>query len=219
MTSSAQGPNATAAQVGSLIAALIVLTVSACSNPPKPPPPTQTRMPSQPVSTAAAPTASATASQRNTKPTESVEWQTYRNQTFGFSFEYPVAYDLPENKTQCGLWEEADGDGVVVHWGSRSVLNAFPSQGESPTELIAARVGQDASDVETTAFSADGVPGLRATFRFGGLARFGEIYAFEHQGYDYVATFTAGAMCEPRGLSFLEPAAFDHAIQSLSFQP
>jgi hypothetical protein len=176
-------------------------------------------MPSQSVSTAAGPTASASASQGQTTPTVSVEWQTYRNQTFGFSFEYPVAYDLPENKTQCGLWEEADGDGVVVHWGSRSALNAFPSQGESPAELISARIDQAASDVEIMAFSADGVPGLRATFRFGGLARFGEIYAFEHQGYDYVAAFTAGAMCEPRGLSLLEPAAFDHAVQSLSFQP
>lgn len=218
MTRSAQGPNATAAQVGSTIAALIVLTVSACSGLPKPPP-TQTRMPSQSVPTAASPTVSASASQAQTTPTESVDWQIYRNQTFGFSFEYPAAYDLPGNKTQCGLREEADGDSVVVHWGSRSVLNAFLSQGGSPAELIPARISQDASDVQTMAFSAGGVPGIRATFRFGGLARFGEIYAFEHQGYAYVATFTAGAMCQPLGLALLEPAAFDHAIQSLSFQP
>jgi hypothetical protein len=172
-------------------------------------------MPSQPASATAAPAASAPASDERAAPTESVDWLTYRNLPFGFSFEYPAVYNIPENKTQCGLWEEAGADGIVVHWGSRSSLAAFPSHGESGEELITARMSQDATNVEMTAVSADGVPGLKATFRFGGLARFGEIYAFENQGQGYVASFTAGAMCQPEGFPWLEPAVFDHALQSL----
>lgn len=220
MLRSGQGTASSVTWVRSMIAPMIILALAACSGPPDSPQPSdQVGNPSQPVSTDAALATSAPTSEDRTVPTESVDWLTYRNQIFRFSFEYPAVYDLPENKSQCGLWEEMGTDGIVVHWGSRSTLAAFPSHGHSVEELITRRVSQDATDVEIMAVSADGVPGLKATFRFGGLARFGEIFAFVHQGRGYVALFTAGAACEPAGFSWLEPAVFDHALQTLAFAP
>jgi hypothetical protein len=99
------------------------------------------------------------------------------------------------------------------------MLAVLPSHGIPLDEMLRSLLSPDASDVVTEPVTADGVPGLKASFRFGGMARFGEIYAFENEGQSYAATFTAGALCEPEGFPLLEPAVFDHALKSLSIQP
>lgn len=87
------------------------------------------------------------------------------------------------------------------------------------TTCSSSRLSQDAVNVEMTAVTASGVPGLKATFRFGGLGRYGEIYAFESMGHGFAASFTSGPGCEPADFPLLEAAAFDHAVQSLSIDP
>ncbi len=152
-------------------------------------------------------------------PEADIDWMTYRNREFGFAFEYPSAYDSIQAQTHCGLWEEAQANGIVVHWGARSTLAVFPSLGASADDLLKSRLSQDAVNVEMTAVTASGVPGLKATFRFGGLGRYGEIYAFESMGRGFAASFTSGPGCEPADFPLLEAAAFDHAVQSLSIDP
>ncbi len=131
----------------------------------------------------------------------------------------PIVYDSVQSRAHCGLWEEALADGVVAHWGSRSTLAVFPSLGASAGELLSTRLSHDAADVKITHVIAGGVPGLKAKFRLGGLARFGEICAFESQGHGFAASYTAGPDCEPAGFSVLEPPAFEHAMQSLPIDP
>jgi hypothetical protein len=153
------------------------------------------------------------------EPTAQVSWTTYRNDVFGFSFQYPSAYDAPEIAPRCGIKVEQQADRVVVRWGMRSTLEVFSSDGDTPADLLQSRLGQDVTDVEMKDFAADGASGVRATFRFGGPNRFGEMAVLQDGQRSYVASFTAGATCEPEGLTFLEAAAFDHAVQSLSFRP
>jgi hypothetical protein len=171
-------------------------------------------LPALPTPTASPPPSDAVAS-----PTAPIDWKTYRNQTFNFAFEYPAAYDEPDNAPTCGLKVIAQPDGMLVQWGSRSSLMSFPSQGQSAEEVLRARLTPDAVQVDLSPVTADGIRGERATFRFGGLARFGEIYAFVRDDRAFVGAFTSGAMCEPDGLSILEPAVFDHAMQTLRFEP
>lgn len=192
--------------------AMVVVMLAACGRAPG----TATSSPTGPTESGAS---SVTSEPSSAAEPAHVNWKSYENASFGFSFEYPDAYDDPQNSDACGLTTDVGTNEVTVRWGARSVLTAFTTHAETPEDLIQTHMSQDATQVQMTSVVADGFPGVKATFRFGGPSRFGEIYAFIQEGHGYVGAFTAGAMCEPQGLSLLEPAAFEHAMETLKFDP
>lgn len=182
----------------------IAAVAAACSNMPAPTPaPSGSEIPDLPTSS----------------PTDPSEWHTYHNQEFGFSFDIPAAYESAQSNSECGLWEQTQPEGVVVHWGMRSTLAVFPSHGASADDVLRSRLSPDATQVELTAVTAHGISGWKATYRFGGPGRLGLMYAFEAAGFAFAGSYTAGPGCEPPGFALLEPAVFDHAMQTLTVNP
>ena len=97
-------------------------------------------------------------------------WKTYRNETYGFSFEYPAIYDEPAYRDSCGLKENSEG----IRLGLRSGLRISNSGGWSleqyANDLL---TGRDWSvDVPKNGI-VSGLEALTVEYRFGGANRYG----------------------------------------------
>lgn len=145
-----------------------------------------------------------------------IDWVRYHDAGRGFSFEYPAAYESSLQQGDCSLSRVTTPDGTALTWGARSSLTIF--QASSPPErFLRERLQGRVEDLQFAASSVADGPAVHATYRFGGTARYGEAYAFEHHGELYVAELTAGVFCEIPGSSMLEPAVLERVIASFQF--
>ena len=145
-----------------------------------------------------------------------IDYIRYYDSHRGFGFEYPAAYESSVQGSGCGLNRRTGPDGITLTWGARSSLTIVHAS-SPPERFLRDRLQDRVEDLQLTPSSVADVPAVHAAYRFGGTARYGEAYAFEHLGKLYVAEITAGAFCEIPGVPMLEPAVFQHVIATFRF--
>jgi hypothetical protein len=143
-----------------------------------------------------------------------IQWATYRNDTYGFSFEYPADYDNPPY--DCGPQEDGSG-GIVL--GRRIFIN-IQEQTDATLEQIAddfiTQVNSVEQRVDTT---VGGEPALTMDYRFGGTRRFGTVTFLHHADRSWVMNWTAGVFCDvPEGKIF-EGDVYVHMLETFKFTP
>ena len=154
------------------------------------PPPTDTAAP-PPTSTAKpAPTPTPSPAEISA-PTCVSETTAYRNDQFGFEFQYC---------SECGLTEQPGGGDVylTVIVGGQLELHVSDSGGLSLTDYVSRTTGQleaEGASIDSVMQAApvDGADAVTVQYRFGGLGRYGEATFFERNGRVYDVGFRAGA--------------------------
>jgi len=143
-----------------------------------------------------------------------VLWKTYRNDTHGFTLEYPALYDEAPNINSCGLKENSDG----IHFGLRSDLRISDSGGLSLEEHINNLLkGKDWSMEVQKNGTVNGLKAITVEYRFGGTSRYGTLTLVKRDEHIFLFEFTAGGFCDIPGSPVTEPEAYAHMIESFRF--
>ncbi len=142
-------------------------------------------------------------------------WKSYRNDSLGFTFEYPAVYEDPAYQQACGL--KASETGVRV--GQRIELQFLDPGGLSLADYAASLLkGKDWSVDSQQQETIGGLDALTIQYRYGGANRFGTLSLVEHAGRILAFNFTAGSFCPAPGEDAAEPAAYAHLLKSLHFE-
>lgn len=148
--------------------------------------------------------------------TGNILWNTYQNDLYGFTFEYPAVYEEPAYQDLCGL--KFNGDGI--HLGQRIDLQSLDPGGLGLEDFASnLLLGKDwRVDVQTSQLIS-GLEGINIQYRFGGTNRFGTISLVEHNGRIFVFNYSAGSFCDitENQVQVLESAVYAHVIESFLF--
>ena len=149
-------------------------------------------------------------------PTMSIQWNTYQDDLYGFSFEYPLVYEEPAYINRCGLKINEGG----VHLGQRIDLQVF-DPGDLGLEDFANNLLQDKGwnvDLYTRQLIS-GLEGINIQYRFGGTNRFGTISLVEHNDQIFAFNFSAGSFCDisKNQTQISEGAVYEHLLESFLF--
>jgi len=143
-------------------------------------------------------------------------WDTYQNDLYGFSFEYPAVYEEPAYIDRCGLKENETG----IHLGQRIDIQ-FLDPGGLGLEDFASHLlnGKDWSLESQTRQSISGLEGINIQYRFGGTNRFGTISLVEHNSHIFGFNFSAGGFCDVQENQVLvsETTVYAHLLESFLF--
>jgi hypothetical protein len=149
-----------------------------------------------------------------------ISWSKYEDTHFGYSFEYPAAYDKP-SKQDCVLHvgsrgnegqEVYVGSGAAIYirqvqrasWRDDACLNILDISNDSQLTMLneIAFAGEDALVV---AFTATWNPN-------------GSLIQFQHDGYFYVIENIANTKCNIEGTKIEENVVYQHMLDSFRFQ-
>jgi hypothetical protein len=150
------------------------------------------------------------------------KWLTYRNETYGFSFEYPAVY-AEGPYAFCDLREIPIQDGVMITIGMRSDLYVFDAQGQTIEEYVDSTIEEhqrgdpDWQLTNRKATTQAGVDAVSIDYRFGGLGRIGSAKVFKRGEYLYVFNFTFGAFCDVPEIGFYEWDAYPRMVNSFKW--
>ena len=154
------------------------------------PPPTDTAA-APPTSTAEPPPTPTPSPAETSAPTCVSETTAYRNDQFGFEFQYC---------SECTLTERSEGGDVYLTLivGGQLELHVSDSGGLSLTDYVSQATSQleaGGASIESVVQAApvDGAEAVTVQYRFGGLGRYGEATFFERNGRVYDVGFRAGA--------------------------
>lgn len=150
-------------------------------------------------------------------------WKEYRNRRYGFSFEYPAAWDKAAYKTFCGLRVR----GREIRLGARTFL--YIEDG-NPADL-AVQISRFLRKKEEYGFKEEarkentvaGVKALTVEFEVEGVHRFGAATFLQKGQRVFILDWSAGsASCdlEDRGIrEFLgEESVYDHILRTFKFE-
>lgn len=157
-------------------------------------------------------------------------YKQYINDEFGFSFEYPAAYDV-EPYTICGLVPRKnvnDDMGQPYQFfmnigfrGEFGILeNGFSSLGEFVDQWIQ-RKETSGSWILSTRINRE-INGSQATtieYRFGGRGGYATSTFFGLSDQVYIFNISAGAFCDFPEVGLNEFDDFNHAIETFKFIP
>src|SRR5215207_7214908 len=123
-------------------------------------------------------------------------WKMYQNNTFGFSMEYPLIYDVAPYGDTCSLQASNEG----IHLGHQIDLLFLASGGLSLEEYTSNLFKEKDWRVESQRYeTVSGLHAITVDYRFGGTDRFGTATLVEYNGLIYAFQFTAGDFCEIPG--------------------
>lgn len=138
-------------------------------------------------------------------------WKTYQNNTFGFSMEYPILYDVAPYGETCSL----QANNERIHLGHQIDLLFLTSGGLSLEEYAENLLKEKGWSMESQKYeTVSGLPAITVDYRFGGTDRFGTFTLVEYHGLMYAFQFTAGDFCDIPGYQVTEPDAYAHMIDS-----
>lgn len=148
--------------------------------------------------------------------TPAILWDTYQNDLYGFSFEYPAVYEEPAYIDRCGLKENATG----IHLGQRIDIQ-FLDPGGLGLEDFASNLlqGKDWRVDSHTSQLISGLEGINIQYRFGGANRFGTISLVEHNNRIFGFNFSAGDFCDiqENQVQVSEGTVYTHLLDSFLF--
>ena len=141
-------------------------------------------------------------------------WKLYQNNTFGFSMEYPRAYDEAPYSDTCGLKVSNEG----IHLGHQIEL-LFLAANNFSVEAYASKLLKDKNwTLESQRYqTVSGLNAVTVDYRFGGTNRFGTFTLVESNGLIVAFQFTAGDFCEIPGSQITEADAYAYIIGSFRF--
>ncbi|HZE69892.1 MAG TPA: hypothetical protein VE135_10260 [Pyrinomonadaceae bacterium] len=137
-------------------------------------------------------------------------WKLYRNQTHGFSFEYPALYE----KADCSVHE----DDKEVSLGSRSILQIHESRGLSLKNFVNKFIEEGELRVNHRSTRRVGnLDAIAIDYRLVGTNRYGTFTAAYAGKVIYVFDFTAGGgACDSVGVKEID--AYSHMIDSFRLE-
>jgi Tol biopolymer transport system component len=150
------------------------------------------------------------------------KWLTYRNETYGFSFEYPAVY-AEGPYAYCDVREIPIEDGVMITIGMRSDLYVFAAHGQTVEDYVDSTIEDRQSgdpDWELTnrkTTTQAGVEAISIDYRFGSLSRFGSAKIFKRGEELYVFNITFGAFCDVPEINFYEWDAYPRMVSSFKW--
>src|SRR3989344_1133420 len=126
-------------------------------------------------------------------------WQTYRNDEYGFEFQYPKVFD---QKEQCRLREGIKSTGVEEYriLGNRINIIVRDSQGQTLDELVERelqRLGDSVEELHQGRIVIAGEKAAILSYRSKGMGRYGEANYLLRDGKIYEFSFFAGPRCLP----------------------
>jgi hypothetical protein len=139
-------------------------------------------------------------------------WRTYRNEAYGFSFEYPAIYD----ETGCG---PSVSNETEIYVGGRSALYIEDANGRSIDEYIDFSIKRNEFTLQSqTEGSVNGFRAVTIEYRFSSLNRWGIATIFQRRDKIYTFNFTAGVTCDFPESQVFELDAYFHMMQSFKFE-
>ncbi|MBN2002658.1 MAG: hypothetical protein JXA21_04815 [Anaerolineae bacterium] len=166
------------------------------------PPPTQTMLPTPPPATPNLST--------------STTWTTYHNNTHGFTFEYPAAYDETPHKDACGIKENDDG----IHLGYRIDVQLMELNGLNLIDYATALLQSKGWTLESMrSVTINDLKAVTFVYRFGGTNRYGTITLIEDDMRVFSLNFSDGSFCNIPEAQVSEPAAYAHILETFRLIP
>ena len=161
-----------------------------------------------PAPTAIGPTADSTINLSNAL------WATYQNNTYGFSFDYPVIYESAPFKATCGLRDL--GGGILL--GARIELGIYPVASVTLDDFTRQFLSSKDWTLENQdAATVGGQSAISVEYRFGGLNRFGTLNLVKHNDVVLVLGFSSGSFCADLAPEDDEASAYQHILDTFQF--
>lgn len=183
--------------------------VSSTTTPEPIPTATSTIPPTAQVTLPAAPSATP-------NPSTSVTWNTYRNDAYGFTFEYPAIYDETSYKDSCGIKESNDG----IHLGHQIDVLFLESNGLTLTDYASSLLQSKGWTLDSlTNVTINDLNAVTVEYRFGGTNRYGTFTLIEDNAHVLLLNFSAGSFCNILEAQISEPAAYAHILETFRLTP
>ncbi len=138
-------------------------------------------------------------------------WKTYRNDVYGFTFEYPAIYDEAAYSDTCGIKPSDAG----IHLGHQIDLFFLNANGQDLTQFADNLIQTKGWSIDSQ--THDPINGLEAAaiqYRFGGTNRFGTFTLVKQGEQIFAFNFSAGGFCEVPTDQPAESAAYSHMIET-----
>jgi len=159
---------------------------------------------------------------------ETANWQTYRNEEYGFEFKYPP---IPAGCENCKINENDEGFNVnrtflsISDIGSLTlseyVYKEFPKELEEGPKYETTDGGQYLKEtfVESREnLTIGGQESIKVDYRFGGMGRFGTATFVEKDRKVFIFEFTAGGFCcDPKVDMIYEMEVYDAMLSTFRF--
>ena len=149
-------------------------------------------------------------------PTSSASavWSVYHNSQYGFTFEYPTAYEESSYIDSCGIKEDSHG----IHLGHQIDLLFIESNGLKKTEYaknLLQSKGWISDSLKNT--TVNGQEAITVEYRFGGTNRFGTFTLIERNHHIFILSFSAGSFCDMPEVNVFEPEVYSHLLATFQF--
>lgn len=204
------------------------LLLGESSTPPPAPRPSATPSAIQPTDTIPAPSRTPTIEPSATEAAFDFarladKWLVYRNETYGFTFEYPAVYaEGPYSYCDLQEFETPDG-GITITVGMRSDLYVFDPQGQTIEDYVDSRIEElkagdpDWELTDRAETTQAGVDAISITYRFGSFSRIGDAKVFKRGEVMYIFNLTFGAFCDVLEIGLYEWDVFPRMVSSFNW--
>ena len=153
------------------------------------------------------------------KKKETDDWKVYRNEEYGFEFQYPQIYDQEDYKS-CRV----SNVGESFYVGSRSSLDIVDSKGLDLATYVYEFIKEKEKKpynwkIEPEEGATIGENGAhKISYRFGGTDRYGTASFFKKDGKIFIFSFSAGNfVCDYEAGSIFEFDVYDQMLSTFKF--
>ncbi len=148
-------------------------------------------------------------------------WETFTNDTYRFTFEYPAAYKSGAYGFCMARQAKKvpEGAQLLVNVGSRTELTVTKTNKDLQSAVDAWKAQHKDYQFEPTSQrTVGGVPALVQPYRSGGTGRYAEATFFVKDGNLYHVEVGSPSACDITDIDLTELSAYAHLLDSFKFQ-